>query len=544
MEFKKLHLKQLPQIQSRDSSEAKYWKSFRTTFEDKLQGSPESIHFNPADNSSYIVTAGTKINLYLSLNDSLQRGYSRFQDDCFCARFRKDGKLIVAGDKKGIVKVFDTQSKAMLRQLKRHKSAVRTVDWSIDGLHMFSAGDDCCINQWDLGTQEVVWSASEGSKGGTSDDMDVNRKKMGHTDYIRCLAPSPVDANLLVSGSYDHSVKMWDLRQKAPAVEIKLKAQVESVLLTGNGGILATASGNEVQLWDMLTGGRALHTFSNHQKNVTSLCWEGTGSRLLSTGLDGHVKMYNMQTLQVAHGLRLGRPLLSAAMSADNQKLVLGYVDGGLSARTRRVTTMDRDGSMNQLSTAYDSPAGSSSSSSNGSSSSSSSRMFKGAGLSVSRSSMKMLESERSIRLRPYEAHLKSFSYQQALDAALRTHNPLVVVTVLEELSRRSGLGLALSGRDEQSLEPLLAFVARYITHPRHAQLVIQVTQRIIDLYCDVLGRSDSIDELFLKLQRLVRAEVRFQREALKVMGALDGIVCASTICKAPSADMGSSSPP
>jgi UTP15 C terminal len=35
----------------------------------------------------------------------------------------------------------------------------------------------------------------------------------------------------------------------------------------------------------------------------------------------------------------------------------------------------------------------------------------------------------------------------QALDSALKTRNPLVVVTVLDELNRRSGLTQALTGR-------------------------------------------------------------------------------------------------
>ena len=82
-----------------------------------------------------------------------------------------------------------------------------------------------------------------------------------------------------------------------------------------------------------------------------------------------------------------------------------------------------------------------------------------------------MIESERRIRLKPYEKQLKKFNYQKALDSALRTHNPLVVVTVLEELLRRSGLTIALSDRDETTLEPLLSFTARYVSHPRYAKL-------------------------------------------------------------------------
>jgi U3 small nucleolar RNA-associated protein 15 len=137
---------------------------------------------------------------------------------------------------------------------------------------------------------------------------------------------------------------------------------------------------------------------------------------------------------------------------------------------------------------------------------------------------------ERTARLQPYERLLKKFNYQAALDAALKTRNPVVVITVLEELCRRNGLGIALSGRDETSLEPVVSFSARYVNHPKYSKLVIQVVQKMLDLYASVLGHSDAIDELFLKLHKQVRAEVGFQRQILRVMGSLDGIISTATM--------------
>lgn len=45
-------------------------------------------------------------------------------------------------------------------------------------------------------------------------------------------------------------------------------------------------------------GGRLLHTLANHQKTVTCLALDGTGSRLLSGGLDRHVKIYNLENFK------------------------------------------------------------------------------------------------------------------------------------------------------------------------------------------------------------------------------------------------------
>jgi len=289
--------------------------------------------------------------------------------------------------------------------------------------------------------------------------------------------------------------------------------------------MLLSAGGQEVRVWD-LVGGRAMHTFSNHQKNVTSLAMDGSGSRVLSAGLDGHVKVYSLQTMQVVHGMKFGAPLSCVGVSPDNRKLVVGFVDGNLLVRTRH--TDGPSGSSLGLDMSSVPPGGVSDGAPAAGTGAAASRFYKGAGAAAERAEDGMVEAERNTRLRPYEALLKKFSYQKALDAALKTRNPLVIVTVLEELSRRNGLVSALSGRDEASLEPLLSFAAKFISNPRFCHLIIKVSHTILDLYAHVLGHSDAIDELFNKLQKHVRCEVAFQHSIMSVLGMLDAIVNAS----------------
>jgi U3 small nucleolar RNA-associated protein 15 len=519
-EFPKLKLKQYAKVQERETSEAKYWKSFSSTKEDVLQSSPSCIHFNPVDSNTYIVTGSVKVSLYDTMTDKVVRAYSRFNDDAYSGKFRKDGKLIVAGDKSANVKVFDVQSKAVLREMKSHSAAVRCTTWASDGLRIFSGSDDKRGLCWDLATQEILFST-----------------KSHHTDYIRALDASPVSADVFATGSYDHNVKLWDTRQSenhgAPLFNLQLDRPVEYTMFTPSGTMLLTASGSEVRVYDIISGGKLLHTFNNHQKSVTSLCMDGSSARVLSAGLDGHVKVYSLQTLQVVHGMKFGSPLVSLAMPADNKKLVVGFVNGTVMARSRRA----EEGALEVGGAGQGITAGLLAQHA------AQQRHFKGAGMVHSYSNAAGSETasnaggddvavatERTARLQPYERLLKKFNYQAALDAALKTRNPVVVITVLEELCRRNGLGIALSGRDETSLEPVVSFSARYVNHPKYSKLVIQVVQKMLDLYASVLGHSDAIDELFLKLHKQVRAEVGFQRQILRVMGSLDGIISTATM--------------
>lgn len=140
----------------------------------------------------------------------------------------------------------------------------------------------------------------------------------------------------------------------------------------------------------------------------------------------------------------------------------------------------------------------------------------------VSLSGPSQVEARRKTQLRPYESFLKAFQYKNALNAALevrcrflltcacffasaslrarQTRDPLVVVSLIEELRQRDGLQVALAGRlvllscapsapltcartcrrsDETTLEPLVAFVAKYITHPRYSSLLITISNAL-----------------------------------------------------------------
>ena len=63
--------------------------------------------------------------------------------------------------------------------------------------------------------------------------------------------------------------------------------------------MLATASGNTMSVWDILSGGRVLQTVCAHSKTITSLCADASGSHLLSASLDHMVKVYELRRYKV-----------------------------------------------------------------------------------------------------------------------------------------------------------------------------------------------------------------------------------------------------
>ena len=139
---------------------------------------------------------------------------------------------------------------------------------------------------------------------------------------------------MVLSGSYDHSVRIWDLRTKKSSFKLDHSAPVEAILVFPTGSTCLTAGGNYIKVWDLLSSGRPFCGFSNHQKTITSLSFDGSCHRLLSGGLDRyecgpspslyiwyilfstrHLKVYNIEDYRVIESFTYPAPILSVAMS-------------------------------------------------------------------------------------------------------------------------------------------------------------------------------------------------------------------------------------
>lgn len=184
------------------------------------------------------------------------------------------------------------------------------------------------MKRWDLGTEQLTWS---------------NNTEHQHGDYVRALDVSPVHQSSFITGSYDHTVKLWDSRADECVSTMDHGQPVEFCLISPSGALALSAGGNQVKLWDILSGGKLLHTFNNHLKNITGLCMNASGARLLSCGLDGMVKVYNMESLQVVYGVKYSGPCASLALAPDESKLIVGLVDGTLSVRNRGASDQTED---------------------------------------------------------------------------------------------------------------------------------------------------------------------------------------------------------
>lgn len=499
-EFKRLVLKEFPATAEVESVENTYWKKFHAPQELQQVGPVTHIDVSPTAPHHVAITSSTRIHLYSTSTNEIVKSFSRFRDVVYSGTFRSDGKLIVAGGEAPVVQVLDINTRAILRQFKGHTAAIRSTRFSADNVHVLSCSDDKTARYWDLPTGKPLALLGE------------------HGDYVRASAANPSSHNVWATGSYDHTVKLWDLRASDQTVSkstmnLDHGAPVEACMIMPGGSMLLSAGGNTVKVWDILGGGRLVHSFSSHQKTITSLGLDGTGTRLISGSLDGHLKIYDLKTYELTHGFKYKSGVLSFGMSPTNSHLFAGTVDGILAVRRRSVKKAEQF----ELASKQAIIRGGTY------------KYFLRGKNAKPTPADYTVATIRHKRLAPYDRALRKFDYKVALNAALDTRSPIVVASMLEELRLRVGLKRALAGRDEETLEPLLAFLIKYVTDPKYTSLLIRVCTIVCDLYAPKLSQSQLIDNLFFKLREKLTEELRVQKHLMEVMGMMDSVMAAQS---------------
>jgi U3 small nucleolar RNA-associated protein 15 len=313
-QYRKIAGRQYAQLPQRLTAENRLWRSFKTVALEQQVGAVTCINFSPAAPGDVAVTTSTRVLVYDASTARVKTQLSKFKDVAYSGTFRSDGKLVVAGGESGIVQVFELGSKGVLRKLEGHSRPVHVAAFSPHKTHIMSASDDTHVKWWDLATGQLVTTFSE------------------HEDYVRCAVAG---SDLWLSGSYDHTVKLWDTRTRKPVLTLNHGSQVESVQMFASGGVLLSAGGTELKVWDVLSGGRLLHCASNHQKTIQSLCLHEESSRLMSGGLDGQLKVYDTTDYKVTQNMKFPAPVVAQQLSPDRRHLVVGMLNGLLAIRRR-----------------------------------------------------------------------------------------------------------------------------------------------------------------------------------------------------------------
>ena len=161
---------------------------------------------------------------------------------------------------------------------------------------------------------------------------NTRRKTTGHSDWIECLTFSP-DGQILVSGSADHRINLWNWQTGALLHTLKGHSdRVLAVAVSPDGQTLVSGANDKtLKLWNLSTG-KLMQTIPAsapvHSVVITPLISRLNRS-LLIAGVGQTIHIWDweaknqLQTL-VGHGF----DVIALALTAENQRLISGAIDG------------------------------------------------------------------------------------------------------------------------------------------------------------------------------------------------------------------------
>jgi WD40 repeat protein len=275
-----------------------------------------------------------------------------------------NGQRIATGGEDGVVRIWDTETGNLQRELTGPTDDVLCVLFSPNGRWLTAGGLDTQIYVWDM------------------DEQSGPKSLDGHTGWVTSLAFSST-SELLLSGSLDANMRLWNVEtgeaarppfrgkiewirsvslsrnrrgpvilsggnagcvrfwgdQKLPNGKVMgffipveqpyQSGQISSLAVTPNGRLVAAAGWNRpVQVWNTMTG-KPIARFGGDGPTIYDLAWYGDEQRLLTACADGTLRLWDRRNGQETTRL-LGHSdaVRSLSMSDDLQTIASAGEDG------------------------------------------------------------------------------------------------------------------------------------------------------------------------------------------------------------------------
>ena len=180
-----------------------------------------------------------------------------------------------AADK--VVRIFDSNTFELIRELKGHQRKVTGVEWSPDGNYIATCSSPT-VRIWDAKTGAVLHSLKS------------------HTDYISCVKWSN-SGNKIASASEDKLVKLWDAATGEELATLEGHEDAVTGVTWNNEGtkVASTDMAGFLKVWD--TNGTCLKTEKGHTGAIYCVTFNPDGSDIATCG-DISIHIRDTETLQ------------------------------------------------------------------------------------------------------------------------------------------------------------------------------------------------------------------------------------------------------
>jgi WD40 repeat protein len=266
-----------------------------------------------------------------------------------CCRISPDARTLAVGCDRGMMVLYDLESRSERVRMLHHKAVVRACAWSADAGSLVSSANDHTICVWNGATGELrtaLYATETGvsaccltpdgrlalsTNGPNLDLWDALQREefvpTGHAEAVMSCAATR-DGSRVVTSSFDETLKLWDTRAGREIRTFTGHAQsVHGCAITSDGGTVFSASSDDtVRAWDAATGKELRQLLRG--STLRDGFGLGPDDRTLAiTSFDGFLVLVDVETGRVNHRVKVFEPPYSGNHCAFNP-------DGGMVAIT------------------------------------------------------------------------------------------------------------------------------------------------------------------------------------------------------------------
>jgi hypothetical protein len=249
------------------------------------------------------------LSIWNSMTGNEMARFKEQNSPVLCVACAPDGGHIVTASRSGNLYYIDTRDVSIFRTIANHRQMIFGLAFAKDGRLLLTGSDDGVVRLWDLMGKRL-------------------RRYEGHTSAVTSVAFSP-DGRWGLSGSLDGTVRLWDVANGAAlrCFEGHVKGVLSVAFARDGRQVLSGSADATVRLWD-IEKGSGIQCFEGHGGGVVAVAFTPDGQRIVSGSADKSLRCWD-----VARGTELHcftghtAAVKCLAISPAGRRLLSGSVD-------------------------------------------------------------------------------------------------------------------------------------------------------------------------------------------------------------------------
>ncbi|XP_054781260.1 coatomer subunit beta'-2-like [Prosopis cineraria] len=250
------------------------------------------------------------------------------------AKFIARRQWVVAGADDMFIRVYNYNTMDKVKVFEAHTDYIRCVAVHPTLPYVLSSSDDMLIKLWDW---EKGWVCTQIFE--------------GHSHYVMQVTFNPKDTNTFASASLDRTIKIWNLGSPDPNFTLDAHQKGVNCVDYFTGGdkpyLITGSDDHTAKVWDYQTKS-CVQTLEGHTHNVSAVCFHPDLPIIITGSEDGTVRIWHSTTYRLENTLNYGLERVWAiGYVKGSRRVVLGYDEGTIMVKLGReepVVSMDNSG--------------------------------------------------------------------------------------------------------------------------------------------------------------------------------------------------------